>query len=76
MPIDKEKIRKEGVKILEDFSEQLKNVPETKETHYVLDIKNVMRADKKGVMKKNFREKMKKLAPHWEDNYVVAEKGV
>jgi len=76
MPIDKEKIQKEGVKILEDFSEQLKNVPETKETHYVLDIKNVTRADKKGVLKKNFREKMKKLAPRWEDNYVVCEKGV
>lgn len=76
MVIDKEKIQKEGINILEEFSEQLKNLPETKETHYVLDIKNVLREDKKAILKKNFREKLKRIAPRVEENYIVAEKGI
>ncbi|MEM2918757.1 MAG: Asp-tRNA(Asn) amidotransferase subunit GatC [Candidatus Altiarchaeota archaeon] len=76
MAIDKEKIQKEGIKILEEFSEQLKNLPETKETHYVLDIKNILREDKECVLKKNFREKLKRIAPRVEENYIVAEKGI
>jgi len=76
MTIDKEKIEKEGMKLLEEFSEQLKDIPETNETHYVLDLKNVTREDKKGIVKKNFRKKIRRIAPRWEENYVVAEKGV
>lgn len=72
--VDPEKIKRDGVKLLEEFSEQLKDVPETDETHYVLDIKNVTREDKKSHLKRGFREKLKKLAPKWEDDYLVAEK--
>ncbi len=75
MSVDPEKIKKEGVKLLEEFSKQLEKVPEVKETHYVVDLKNVTREDKEG-KKKKFRGKMKKLVPKWGDNYVVAEKGV
>lgn len=75
MSVDSEKIKKEGVKLLEEFSKQLEKVPEVKETHYVLDLKNVTRDDKKG-KKKKFRDKLEKNVPRWEDNYVVAEKGV
>lgn len=76
MPLDQEKIKREGVKLIEEFSKQLEKISELKETHYVLDLKNVTREDKKGEKKKNFRRKMKKIAPRWEEGYVVAEKGV
>ncbi|MBN2015021.1 MAG: Asp-tRNA(Asn) amidotransferase subunit GatC [Candidatus Altiarchaeota archaeon] len=72
--LDEEKIREQGIKLIEKFSEMLKDIPETEETHYVVDLKNVTRKDKKAIKKKGFDEKMKKIAPRWEDGYVVAEK--
>jgi aspartyl-tRNA(Asn)/glutamyl-tRNA(Gln) amidotransferase subunit C len=76
MSLDQEKIKKEGVKLIEEFSKQLEKVPELKETHYVLDLKNVTREDKRGKRRKNFRKKMKRIAPRWEEGYLIAEKGV
>ena len=73
--IDREKIKKDGINIIEEFSRMLADIPETVETHYVVDIKNVIRDDKKPE-KQNFRENMQKLAPKWEEGYVVAEKGI
>ena len=74
--IDREKIKKEGIEIIEDFSRMLGSIPKTVETHYVIDIKNVTRDDGKPKRKTNFRKSMRKLAPKWEEGYVVAEKGV
>jgi len=75
MALDQERIREQGVKIIEEFSKKLKDIPETKETHYVVDMKNVTRKDGKAVKCEGFRERMKKLAPKWEDNCVACEKG-
>jgi aspartyl-tRNA(Asn)/glutamyl-tRNA(Gln) amidotransferase subunit C len=75
MALDREKIKEEGIGLIEEFSEMLKEVPETEETHYVVDLKNVTRKDEKPEEKKGFREKMKKNTPRWEDGYVIAEKG-
>ncbi len=72
--VDAEKIKKEGVKLLEEFSQQLAGVPETKETHYVMDIKNVWRADGQPIRCEGFRDKLAKLVPKYEDGYVVCEK--
>lgn len=72
--MDADKIRSEGVKLLEEFSDKLKDVPETEETHYVVDLKNVRRPDSGDCG--GFREKFLKLAPKTEEGYVVAEKGV
>ena len=74
--VDADNVQTEGVKLLEEFSQKLKDVPETKETHYVIDLKNVWRADGKPVRCDGFREKLGKLAPRMEDGYVVCEKGV
>ena len=57
--VDAEKIKKEGVKLLEEFSEVLKDVPETSETHYVVDLKNVQRSDDTPEVKKGFQDKIK-----------------
>lgn len=73
--VDREKIKKEGIEIIEDFSKMLAGVPEVSETHYVVDMKNVTRADGEPEIRK-FRKSLKKLAPKWEDSCVVAEKGV
>lgn len=72
--LNEERIRKQGIKLIEKFSEMLEKIPQTEETHYVIDQKNVTREDAEPVRKKSFREKMKKIAPRWEENYVVAEK--
>ncbi len=72
--VDAEKIRLEGVKLLEEFSQKLGKVPETGETHYVVDLKNVWRKDGPPKPHKGFRDKLEKLAPRFEDGYVVAEK--
>ncbi len=72
--LDKKKIEKEGIKLIESFSEILENIPQSDETHYVVDLKNVKREDGEAVMKKDFHKKMKKLAPNWSEGYVVAEK--
>ncbi|RLI87925.1 MAG: Asp-tRNA(Asn) amidotransferase subunit GatC [Candidatus Altiarchaeales archaeon] len=74
--LDEVKIRKEGMKLIEEFSRELEKIPETEETHYVVDLKNVTRKDETVVGKKNFSKKLKKIAPRWEEGYVVAEKGI
>jgi predicted Asp-tRNA(Asn)/Glu-tRNA(Gln) amidotransferase subunit C len=74
--LDKEKIRKEGVSLLEEFSKELESVPETAETHYVLDVRNVCRKDDAGVKDESFPKDLKKIVPRWEDGYVVSEKGI
>ncbi|MFZ2455636.1 MAG: Asp-tRNA(Asn) amidotransferase GatCAB subunit C [Candidatus Altiarchaeia archaeon] len=74
--LDKEKIRTEGVALLEEFSKELESVPETSETHYVLDVRNVCRKDGPGVKAESFPTDMKKIVPRWEEGYVVSEKGV
>ena len=72
--IDQEEILKEGKKIIEDFSEKLKGIPDTEETHYVIDLKNITRPDGKGECPKGFQKKFEKLAPKWENGYVKCEK--
>lgn len=72
---DEEKIRREGIRLLEEYSVMLKDIPEGEETHYVTELRNKMRDDGKPVKKKEFREKLRRIAPRWEENYVVAEKG-
>ncbi|ODS42253.1 MAG: hypothetical protein MSIBF_02650 [Candidatus Altiarchaeales archaeon IMC4] len=67
--VDQEKIRKQGVGIIEEFSRELASIEETDQTHYVVDMNSVTRPDGKPV-KKDFRKKMEKLAPKWEDGYV------
>jgi len=74
--LDEEKIKKEGIALLEEFSRELEKVPETEETHYVVDLKNVLRKDAKAVKKEDFPGKMRRIVPRYEDGYVVAEKGV
>ncbi len=71
---DREKIKKEGIGLIETFSKMLENIEETDETHYVTDLKNITREDGKAIIKPGFTEKLKKIAPHWEEGYVVAEK--
>ena len=73
--MEREKIKQDGLKLIDEFSKMLEDVKETDETHYVVDIKNVTRDDGKPRMKKEFRKKMGKNAPRWEDNHVIAEKG-
>ncbi len=74
--VNPDEIKKQGIKLIEDFSKKLEKIPETEETHYVVDMRNVTREDKKPVHKPEFKDKLKKLAPKWEDDYVVTEKGV
>jgi predicted Asp-tRNA(Asn)/Glu-tRNA(Gln) amidotransferase subunit C len=74
--LDTVKIQKEGVKLLEEFSKELETVPETAETHYVLDVRNVCRKDGPGVKIDSFPLDLKKIVPRWEEGYVVSEKGV
>jgi len=71
---DEKEILEEGKKILEEFSEALKDVPETEETHYVIDLKNVTREDSPGSCSEEFEEKFKKLAPRVVDGYIKVEK--
>jgi aspartyl-tRNA(Asn)/glutamyl-tRNA(Gln) amidotransferase subunit C len=72
--VDEEKIRQQGIVLIEKFSKMLENIPQTEETHYVIDQKNVTRQDGEPIKKKDFQEKLKKNAPRWEEGYVVAEK--
>jgi predicted Asp-tRNA(Asn)/Glu-tRNA(Gln) amidotransferase subunit C len=73
--MDAKKIQTEGIKLLEEFSEKLKKVPESVETHYVLDMRNVWRTDGKPIHREGFRKKIEKLSPRFEEGYVIAEKG-
>ncbi|MBN2517654.1 MAG: Asp-tRNA(Asn) amidotransferase GatCAB subunit C [Candidatus Altiarchaeota archaeon] len=72
--IDQDEILRQGKRIIDEFSEKLKDVPDTEETHYVMDLKNVTMADSKGDCPPAFRDKFRKLAPRWEDGYVKCEK--
>lgn len=72
--IDREEIFEEGRKIIKDFSEKLKDMPDTEETHYVVDLKNVTMPDGNGKCPVGFQKKFEKLAPKWEDGYVKCEK--
>lgn len=71
---DEKKILEEGKKLLEEFSEALKDIPETEETHYVVDLKNVTRSDEPGKCDPDFPKKFEKLAPKWDFGYVKVEK--
>ncbi|RLI91923.1 MAG: Asp-tRNA(Asn) amidotransferase GatCAB subunit C [Candidatus Altiarchaeales archaeon] len=71
--INKERIERDGIGLIEEFSRMLERIPEGSEMHYVLDLRNITRGDEKAKRKK-FREKFKKIVPRWEENYVVAEK--
>jgi aspartyl-tRNA(Asn)/glutamyl-tRNA(Gln) amidotransferase subunit C len=73
---DEAKIRKEGMKLIEEFSRMLEKIPETEETHYVVDLKNITRKDGGITEGRNFSTNLKRITPRWEDGYVVAEKGV
>ncbi len=73
--VDAEKIRAEGVKLLEEFSEKLKDVPDTKETHYAIDLSNVWRPDGQPIRHEGFRARMAGNAPRMEDGYFACEKG-
>jgi|GEM_PF-550175 len=72
--LDEKKIKEQGIRLIEEFSRMLEKIPETEETHYVVDLKNVTREDRKAVKKKDFDKKMKKIAPSWNEGYVIAEK--
>ena len=74
--LDEKKIREQGIKLIEEFSRMLEKIPETRETHYVVDLRNVTREDRGAVRKKGFDEKMKRIAPRWDEGYIVAEKAV
>ncbi len=73
---DEEKIRAEGMKLVEEFSEILAKIPETEETHYVIDIKNVTRKDDRPVRKREFSQNLRRILPRQEKGYIMAEKGV
>lgn len=71
---DKEKILADGKKLLEAFSESLEKLPETDETHYVVDIKNITRPDSEGFCDQKFRDRFAELAPHWDFGYLKVKK--
>lgn len=71
---DEKRIQEQARKLLEDFSGELKDVPETEETHYVVDLKNVTRPDSPGKCDPAFHGKFEKLAPGWDYGYVKVEK--
>ncbi len=72
--LDEKKIKEQGIRLIEEFSRMLEKIPDTKETHYVVDLKNVTRKDKKPIKKRDFDRKMKRIAPSWDEGYVLAEK--
>lgn len=74
--VDADSIRKDGVKLIEEFSSMLEEIPDSSETHYVVDVKNVWRKDEKPEKTKDFRKKMEKIVPEMDEGFVVAEKGV
>jgi predicted Asp-tRNA(Asn)/Glu-tRNA(Gln) amidotransferase subunit C len=74
--IDASRIEAEGMKLLQEFSEKLSSVPESEETHYVVDLRNVWRADGEPERCEGFKDNLKGLAPKFEDGYLVTEKGV
>jgi len=75
MKMDKEKIREEGIKIIEKFSKVLSGIKEEQSdaTWYVVDLNMVTRSDAEG-RDNCFRDKMKALAPKWEENSIKVDK--
>ena len=71
---DEKKVLETGKKLLEEFSEALKDIPDTDETHYVIDLKNVTRSDEPGKCDPTFLKKFEKLAPNWDYGYLKVEK--
>ena len=66
------KIEKEAEKILESFSEALKDIPELEETHYMVDNVNLSRED---IAEDKNPEKILRNAHTDEEGYIIAEKG-
>jgi aspartyl-tRNA(Asn)/glutamyl-tRNA(Gln) amidotransferase subunit C len=66
------KIEKEAEKILESFSEALKDIPELEETHYMVDNVNLSRGD---VAEDKNPEKILRNAHIDENGNIIAEKG-
>ncbi len=65
------KIEKEAEKILESFSEALKDIPELEETHYMVDNVNLSRED---VAEEKNPEKILRNAHTDEDGNLIADK--
>jgi aspartyl-tRNA(Asn)/glutamyl-tRNA(Gln) amidotransferase subunit C len=65
------KIEKEAEKILESFSEALKDIPELEETHYMVDNVNLSRGD---VAEKKNPEKILRNAHTDEEGNIIADK--
>ena len=74
--LSEEKIKIEGIALLAGFSKELEGVPETEETHYVLDLKNIVRPDGAALRKEDYPAKFRRIVPKWEDGFVSVEKGV
>ncbi len=72
--IDEERVLKEGKRLLEEFSRELGELPRVEETHYIVDLKNVLREDGAGEKNPEFRERFEKLAPAWREGYIVVKK--
>jgi aspartyl-tRNA(Asn)/glutamyl-tRNA(Gln) amidotransferase subunit C len=65
------KIEKEAEKILESFSEALKDIPELEETHYMVDNVNLSRED---VAENKNPEKILRNAHTDEEGNIIADK--
>ena len=65
------KIEKEAEKILESFSEALKDIPELEETHYMVDNVNLSRED---VAEEKNPEKILRNAHTDENGNLIADK--
>jgi len=76
--IEKERIKEDGMKLIEEFSEMLSKIPQSDEVHYVIDIKNITRQDTENDTgnsdKSKFKDAFEKNAPHYEEDYIIAEK--
>jgi predicted Asp-tRNA(Asn)/Glu-tRNA(Gln) amidotransferase subunit C len=73
--MDPDKIKSEGVKLLEEFSDKLRDIPSNEDTHYVIDIRNVFRPEGHPTIVEGFAEKVKNLAPRYAEGFIIAEKG-
>jgi aspartyl-tRNA(Asn)/glutamyl-tRNA(Gln) amidotransferase subunit C len=65
------KIEKEAEKILESFSEALKDIPELEETHYMVDNVNLSRED---LAEEKNPEKILRNAHTDEEGNIIADK--
>ncbi len=74
--VDAEEIKKEGIRLIEEFSERLKDLPDSEETHYVVDVRNVTRKDSEADRQGLFSRKFKELAPRVDEEYVLCEKNI